>query len=341
MDNFKNEIVKRQLFFSNWSFLPSYILIYLLSVFEILYNLINNIFQISKKEKIESLIKNVKKEIADKKTDRKVVLITGGISGIGRETVISLAKANYIIYIGDIIDNSEIQFNLRKESGNDDIYLEKVDLSKIDSINNFVEKIKNNCKKIDILICNAGIMNTPYMVDEKGFEMQTSINYLGHYKLIQLLIDDIKSSKGRIIIVSSVVHYQVKHLDIDAFKSKKKYRRLGNYALSKFSLNVLMKELHEKYSSSGIQVFSVHPGVVRTPLYKYDFLSSTFVTHFPIALKTPKNGSLTSVYLALEKSENLISGQYYFDCSTVPYNPLLDDKETRDELMKYTESLNL
>jgi len=134
-----------------------------------------------------------------------------------------------------------------------------------------------------------------------------------------------------------------------------------------------MKEIHEKYNSSGIQgikyiefkwtnsfiylfikylnyiniiyylyiVFSVHPGVVRTPLYKYDFLSSVFVSYFPIICKTPKNGSLSSVFLALEKSENLISGQYYFDCSIVPYNPLLDDKETRNKLMKYTESLNM
>jgi len=60
MDNFKNEIVKRQLFFSNWSFLPSYILIYLLSVFEILYNLISNIFQISKKDKIERYLLLIK-----------------------------------------------------------------------------------------------------------------------------------------------------------------------------------------------------------------------------------------------------------------------------------------
>ncbi len=89
------------------------------------------------------------------------------------------------------------------------------------------------------------------------------------------------------------------------------------------------------------KVFSVHPGVVRTPLYKYDFLSSTIVTYFSIAFKTPKDGSLTSVFLALEKSENLTSGQYYFDCSIVPYNPLLDDKEIRNKLMKYTESLNL
>jgi len=53
MANLKDEIIKRQLFYSNWTFLPSYISIYLLSIFEIFYNFINNIFQISKNDEID------------------------------------------------------------------------------------------------------------------------------------------------------------------------------------------------------------------------------------------------------------------------------------------------
>ncbi|OUM66203.1 hypothetical protein PIROE2DRAFT_6639 [Piromyces sp. E2] len=344
MGDFKDAIVERQLFFSNYDFLPSYIAIYIFAIFELFYNFINNIFGFSNIEKVDNLIQQVKKEISDEKQSRKVVIITGGTSGIGKETVIALAKANYIIYIGDKIEEdniNEIQFDLRKDSGNDDIYLEYIDLSEIDTINAFVEKIKNNCKKIDILICNSGVMNIPYQTDDKGIEMQTSVNYFGHYKLIHLLIEDIKASKGRIIILSSVVHYQVKEIDIEAFKNKEKYRKLGNYALSKICLMMLMKELNEKYSSSGIQVFSVHPGVVRTSLYQHDFISNIFVKNFPIALKTTKDGSLTSTYLALENSENLTSGEYYFECDVVPYNPLVNNKDVRKKLMEYTESLNL
>jgi len=344
MSNIKYNIIKFQLYFCSLKFIPSFITVYILSFFELIYNFYNNIFKISNNEEIESLIQNVKNDIAKKNAGRKIVVITGGISGIGRETVISLAKANYIIYIGDNINEDEIkeiQLNLRKESENDDIYIENIDLSKINTINTFVEKIKNNCRKIDILICNAGIMNTPYMIDEKGFEMQISVNYFGHYKLIELLINNIKASKGRIIILSSVVHYQVNNIDFEAFKSKEKYRRLGNYALSKVCLTILMKELYENYSTSGVQVYSVHPGVVRTPLYKYDFFSNTFVKFFPIALKSPKEGSLTTVYLALEKCENLSNGEYYFDCEVVPHNPLIDNKEVRSQLIEYTKNLNL
>jgi len=308
------------------------------------YNFINNIFGLSNNEKVEKLIQEVKNDITDEKQNRKVVVITGGTSGIGKETVISLAKANYIIYIGDKVEEdklNEIQFDLRKDSGNEDVYLEYIDLSEIDTINAFVEKIKKSSEKIDILICNSGVMNIPYQTDEKGIEMQTSVNYFGHYKLIQLLIEDLKTAKGRIIILSSVVHYQVKEIDVEAFKSKEKYRKLGNYALSKICLMMLMKDINEKYSSSGIQVFCVHPGVVRTSLYQHDFISNLFVINFPIALKTPKDGSLTSTYLALEKSENLTSGEYYFECDIVPYNPLVDNKEVRNKIMEYTESLNL
>jgi len=58
-------------------------------------------------------------------------------------------------------------------------------------------------------------------------------------------------------------------------------------------------------------------------------------------LKTPKDGSSTSTYLALEKRENLTSGEYYFECDVVPYNPLVDNEEIREKIMKYTGSLNL
>ncbi|ORY20985.1 hypothetical protein LY90DRAFT_516384 [Neocallimastix californiae] len=95
------------------------------------------------------------------------------------------------------------------------------------------------------------------------------------------------------------------------------------------------------FSLYEIKVYSVHPGVVRTPLYKYDFFSNTFVKFFPIALKSPKEGSLTTVYLALEKCENLSNGEYYFDCEVVPHNPLIDNKEVRSQLIEYTKNLFL
>jgi len=57
MGDFKDAIVERQLFFSNWDFLPSYITVYILAIFELLYNFINNIFGISNNEKVEKLVK--------------------------------------------------------------------------------------------------------------------------------------------------------------------------------------------------------------------------------------------------------------------------------------------
>ena len=76
--------------------------------------------------------------------------------------------------------------------GEVDIY--HLDLSSLESVRKCADEIKAKETKIDILIDNAEVMNTPDWKTKEGFEMQFGTNHLGHFLLVELLFPLIKKS---------------------------------------------------------------------------------------------------------------------------------------------------
>nr|CAI5845775.1 unnamed protein product [Callosobruchus analis] len=72
------------------------------------------------------------------------------------------------------------------------IYCRKCDLASLESVREFVNMFKTKEKRLDILINNAGVMNTPHLKTKEGFEMQLGVNHMGHFLLTNLLLDVLK-----------------------------------------------------------------------------------------------------------------------------------------------------
>ena len=90
------------------------------------------------------------------------------------------------------------------------------------SIKEFANQVLNEEPQIDVLICNAGVMFTPYQLTEDGFEMQFGISHLGHFLLTNLLLDRIKeSAPSRIVVVASLAQ-TVGYLDFNDMMWKKR-----------------------------------------------------------------------------------------------------------------------
>ena len=147
----------------------------------------------------------------DKKTtlNGKTVIITGANTGIGKETAIDLAKrgARVILACRDLIRANEAAGEIRRVTGNGNVFVEILDLASFDSIRKFASKILAQEERIDILINNAGIMYCPKWKTKEGFEMQFGVNHLGHFLLTNLLLEKIKkSAPSRIVNVSSRAH---------------------------------------------------------------------------------------------------------------------------------------
>ena len=142
--------------------------------------------------------------------DGKTVIITGGNTGIGKITAQELAArgGRVIIACRDGAKAAAAVADIRKETGNEEVLYKKLDLASTDSIRQFAGEILAEEHRLDILILNAGVMFTPHMKTNDGFELQFGVNHLGHFLLTHLLLEHLKASApSRVVAVSSVGHF--------------------------------------------------------------------------------------------------------------------------------------
>lgn len=200
--------------------------------------------------------------------DGKVVIITGGNTGIGKETALGLAYRGARVYLAcrDMKKGQLALDEIREKSGNNNVFLKKIDLASCKSIRSFVDDFLANEEQLDVLILNAGVMFTPYRKTEEGFEFQFGVNHLGHFLLTHLCLDQLKeSAPSRIIVVSSLAHY-AGSVDFKDMQWSKRYNSYLSYCRSKLANVMFARELAKRVSESGVTVCSLHPGTVHTEI---------------------------------------------------------------------------
>ncbi len=139
----------------------------------------------------------------------KTVVITGGNRGLGYECARVLARTHdwhIIVASRDPQQAASALVNLRRETHHEMIEAWELDLASLDSVNKFADKIKETNLTLHALVCNAGVQivsETQYTRD--GFEMTFGVNHLGHFLLVNRLLDCMDAS-GRIVFVSSDTH---------------------------------------------------------------------------------------------------------------------------------------
>ncbi|XP_026093379.1 retinol dehydrogenase 12 [Carassius auratus] len=263
--------------------------------------------------------------------DDKTVIITGANTGIGKETVRDLAKrgARVIMACRDLEKAEEARKELMEDSGNQNIVANRLDLSDTKSIREFAELINKEEKQVNILINNAGIMMCPYSKTADGFEMQFGVNHLGHFLLTYLLLDLLKkSAPSRIINVASVAHTWGS-IHLDDINSEKGYSPRRAYGQSKLANILCTRSLAKRLQGSGVTVYSLHPGVVQSELFRN--LSKPVqiaVKVFSPFTKTTIQGAQTTIYCAVEPKLDNESGGYYSDCA-----PALCSRDALDDEM--------
>ena len=148
---------------------------------------------------------------------KKTILITGGSSGIGYQATLSLISSGHKLII-PCKDENTCRNTLKKikTESNDDIDASRfceflvMDLSDLNSVKAFAEKIKQSYLHIDCLILNAGLQYTGSKIprrSEQGIELTFAINHLAHYFLTTIILNKVlKATCPRIIITSSEVH---------------------------------------------------------------------------------------------------------------------------------------
>ena len=205
----------------------------------------------------------------------KTVIVTGGNSGLGFESVkaFALKGAKVIMACRSVIKGEEAKKQITKFIPAADINVMELDLTDLASIHTFVGNFKKKYTRLDVLLNNAGIMMVPYGLTKDGFENQVGTNHLGPFALTGLLMDVLKRTPdSRVVNVSSMAHTTGK-IDFNnlLYEQGKDYSSTKAYSRSKL-LNLLFTyELQRYFDRNNIKSMAIaaHPGFSKTNLVNH------------------------------------------------------------------------
>jgi retinol dehydrogenase-12 len=277
-------------------------------------------------------------------TNNKTILITGATNGIGKAAAINFAESAKSIAF--TYRNEELAEDLKNEmqkiNPNLSINSFFCDFSVQDSIRECADKIKNDLKAIDLLINNAGVVNTEYSETIDGIENTFAVNHLGYFLFTNLLLDLVKKeSESRIINVSSAAHHFVKGMQWDDINYKDDFKMgLKAYGQSKLGNILFTKQLAKKLQKDGVTVNAIHPGGVNTSLGNQN--NSLLGRVLKIILKpffrSPLKGANTIIYLA-EIDGLSITGAYWVDGRVAKTSHYSKNEAEAEKLWRISEKL--
>ncbi|ORY59761.1 short-chain dehydrogenase/ reductase-like protein [Pseudomassariella vexata] len=266
----------------------------------------------------------------------KVVLVTGGTAGLGKASIETLAKHGpaHIYFTGRNVDaaNSLIA-NVKKVAPSVSLTFLEMDFSSLASVKEACSKFVHD--RLDILMCNAGIMAVPPGLSKDGYETQFATNHLAHAMVIKQLLPvmlrtaELPESDVRILSLTSLgwkAHPKSGMIFSDLETPQESI--LGNwlrYGQSKLANIIYAAELARRHPS--LKTVSVHPGVVETGLVtnlpKWTQRAVCIINALQgVTLIKPEQGCFNQVWLAAGvKQSELVNGAFY-----LPIGILANDK---------------
>lgn len=258
----------------------------------------------------------------DKDLSGRVYIVTGGNSGAGLATVEQLVRqgARVVAACRRVGAGHEATRSLLRERGA--VEVAELDLASLSSVRRFVRDFTSTHTRLDGLVNNAGVMNTPEGRTEDGFETQFGVNHLGHFLLTESLLDVLKASApSRVVCVSSVMHVgtrrRVGDIDLDDLMFERRpYDGAVAYTQSKLAIVVYARHLATRLAGSGVSVFSVHPGWIRSKLVQHTappWLQNVVLRPFSglLGMMSAEDGAQTQLHCLLDDDAPSQSGAYY------------------------------
>jgi NAD(P)-dependent dehydrogenase (short-subunit alcohol dehydrogenase family) len=250
--------------------------------------------------------------------NNKTVVISGATNGIGKAAAIELSR-----------ENPKLLFTYRNQSLADELLAEIKDISPStqvqsvycdfsdqDSIKKCTNEINDLCANIDVLINNAGVVNTSYHETGEGIENTFAVNHLGYFLFTNLLLQKLKGDdETRIVNVSSAAHSFVKEMQWEDINFKNNFGQgLKPYGQSKLANLLFTRYLSIKLSTENISVNAIHPGGVNTSLGSQNkaWYSKPLRLILRPFFRSPLKGAESIIYLATKQDDG-VTGEYFVD----------------------------
>ncbi|KAI1662619.1 short-chain dehydrogenase [Daldinia decipiens] len=264
----------------------------------------------------------------------KVILITGVSSGMGLETVRTLAPTGATIFATarNLDKAREALGTSLLETGRVHLlFMDQTDLSSVRKC--AAEFRQQSAGKLNVLINNAGVMKTPESRTKDGFELQFGTNHLSHFLLFYLLKDLLLASStaefhSRVVNVSSLGH-RYSGVSFDNLNLEGEYEGWTAYGQSKTANIYMATQIERLYGAQGLHGYSLNPGCFVSPnLQKFcqeemkAAKSNERIMKYFVSLE---QACATCVYAAISKELEGKGGLYLEGASVAGPAPADDD----------------
>lgn len=245
------------------------------------------------------------------------VIVTGGASGLGAETVRALAGAGAHVTIAT--RNPDLAKAITGEFAHVDVAA--LDLADLASVRAFCDGWDG---PLDALVANAAIMALPtHQRSAQGWELQLATNYLGHFALVTGLRPALRAApRSRVVLLSSSAHLQGGFDFEDLHFERRPYEPFVAYAQSKAADVLLAVGISRRWAEDGISANACAPGFIHTNLARHlaaELMQASGVMDAdgnlitPDYFKTPEQGAATSTLLAASPLLEGVTGRYFED----------------------------
>jgi len=266
----------------------------------------------------------------------RVFLVTGCTSGIGVETARALHATGADVYVTarDEKKGSEVLADIRKSNAESKGKLELVlmELDKLDSVRaGAADFLKRSGGKLNVLVCNAGLMACPFSKTADGLETQLGVCHFAHFLLFQLVKGALLSSASaespsRVVLVSSLSHRRCPVDMSDPFFERREYDPFIGYGQAKTANIWMALEIERRYGAKHLHANALMPGRIFTPLLRHtDPSFGQAWENDPLlapTVKSTEQGAATTVWAAVSKEWAHKGGKYLEDCAeALPVDP--------------------
>ncbi|KDQ54353.1 hypothetical protein JAAARDRAFT_209454 [Jaapia argillacea MUCL 33604] len=249
----------------------------------------------------------------------KVIIVTGGNTGIGFATVQHLARLGAKVYLAARNEGRATAATSRLQAeglgpGNGEVLWLKLDLSDPRVAKQGAEDFMKSEGRLDVLVNNAAVAIVPLAKSQDGITDSMMVNHIGPFVFTQTLLPlliQTASQPGadvRIVNLTAAGHLMIKgdihFLTLDDLNKDFEdtfFPRMSRYAYSKLANVLFTRELQKRVDATGapIIVTSVHPGFIGTESH-INIWKSFHMGWFPNLLGTPPSeGAYNSVFAAV------------------------------------------
>lgn len=186
----------------------------------------------------------------------KVVIVTGGASGIGEASVRAFAREGAKVVIADFADHGQA---LADELGADKALFIKIDVTDSEAVQAMITKTVTKFGRLDVMFANAGIAADGPIdeLEESAWQRTIDINLGGVYLCNKYAIQQFLKQDVGVIVNCGSIHSHVGKHGVTA------------YAAAKGGVKLLTQTLGIEYGAQGIRVNAVCPGYIDTPLLSH------------------------------------------------------------------------